>query len=210
MKLLDNQKGIVLITSLMLTLITLVVVLALLYMITAGTTSSGKLTQYRTSMDASYGGAQIVAKDVIPYILTNYALTPAALVTQMTGATGFQGMIGINAAQAACVQAKLKNATANWPAGCDAIAPASKVPDLTVQLPAANGATPFVVYSKIVSTKLGNSDMGGVNLVGAAVTESGNNVIYPPSQPYLYTIEVQGQKKGDTKISADLEVLYAY
>lgn len=207
MKPVQNEKGIVLVTSLMLTLITLVVVTGLLYMITAGTTASGKLTQYQTALDASYGGAEIVTKDVIPFVLSNYS--SATLVNTLTGSTGFQNVNLKVLTTQACLQAKLKKGTASWPAGCDSVAAPSKLPDLTMQLPSAGG-TPFIVYSKIVSTKVGNSDMGGLNLIGGGVADPGSNVIYPQSQPYLYTIAIQGQKQSDTKVSADLEVLYAY
>ena len=206
-KTLGNERGIVLVTSLMLTLITLVVTMALLYTITAGTTASGKLTQYRTTVDAAYGGAEIVSKDVIPFLLANYS--SATLVSKLTGSSGFQGVNLSLVTTQACLQAKLKKGTANWPAGCYSATSAAVSPDLTMQLP-STGGTPITVYSKILSTKAGNSDMGGISLIGGGVSDPGNNVIYPLSQPFLYTIEVQGQRQGDTKIGADLEILYAY
>src|ERR1700674_2329958 len=211
MKALRNEKGIVLVTTLMLTLIILVVITALLYMMTTGTKISGAQKRYLTALDASYGGAEIVAKDIIPLILRNYS-SGSSLSNSLGGLVGTSGIYsGVhlqfpsnNPNAQMCLQEKLRKSTGFWPAVCLDSLPPAKMADLTLQLQ-STGSSPFTVYSKIVSTRVGNSDMSGFNLIGGGVAES-NNIVYPQSQPYLYTIEVQGQRVGDASISSDVEV----
>ena len=212
MKALGNQKGIMLVTTLMLTLILLVIVMVLFYLMTAGSKISGAQKRYRTALDASYGGAEIVVKDIIPLVLRSYS-SGTTLNSSLGGLTATYSNInlqfpGSNPGAQMCLQYKLKSSTASWPAAClDTAAPA-KLPDFTLQLQSSS-STPFTVFSKIVATRAGNSDLSGFSLLGAGVTES-DSIAYPQSQPYLYTIEIQGQLQGDASISSDLEVLYAY
>ena len=205
MKTIRNQKGIALVTTLMLTLISLAVILALLYMVTRGTQASGMNKKYRTALEASYGGAEVVAKAIIPFVLQNYS-TPS-LLSNLEGVNGF-GAIGLKVEDESCLQRKIMYPTASWAADCDAVASPSKLPDMTMQLPAQEGSH-FMIYAKIMDTQEGNSDMGGIALEGAGVSE-GSNVIVPQHQPFLYKIEVQGQLKDDESVSSDLEVIYAY
>src|SRR6185369_11411972 len=65
MCILKNNKGIALVTSLMFTMISLVICMALLHMIISGAQTSGAYKRYRTALDASYGGSEIVARDLI-------------------------------------------------------------------------------------------------------------------------------------------------
>ena len=206
MKILRNDKGIALVTTLMLTMLSLVIILSLLYMVTRGVQASGSQKRYHTALEASYGGTEIFTKAVIPFILQNYS--SPTLISSLTGSSGFANVgLQVNI-PASCLQAKILKGTESWPAGCDATASPSKAPDMTLQLQSDSG-NPFVVYTKIVNTQQGNTDMGGLALEGASVSE-GSNVITPQPKPYLYKMEVQGQRKGDGSVSSDLEVLYAY
>ncbi len=204
MKLLRSQDGIALVTSLMLTLISLTMVMALLYMITQGTKVSGQMKHYKTALDASYGGSEILTKDVFPFILRGYS--SSTLVTDVT--SGFSGVtLQVNTTQN-CLQSKLTKATANWPSGCDSGPSASKNPDLNIKLQAVSG-NPFKVYSKIVDTTVGNSDVSGLQLEGAGVAE-GSTVLTPQHFPYIYRLEVQGERENNPTAQANLEILYAY
>ena len=217
MKALRNEKGIALVTSLMLTMITLGIVMALLYMITAGTQLSGMQKKYATALDASYGGADLIAKDIIPFVISNLNLTSSGLSTALNNTynvallNNYNLNLTVTPTQAACLQAKIQtdNTQTPWPSGCNANRLPSENPDMTFQLPSQYGNSPYTIYSEIVSTRVGNSDMSGLNLIGYGVAET-SNIVYPQSQPYFYKIEVQGQKAGDTSVSANLEVLYAY
>ena len=113
-KCLNNEKGIALVTALMLTLISLTIIMALLYMITAGTKLSGAQKRYKSSLEASQGGAEILLKDIIPTVMRNYS--SSTLVTQVQN--DFSAVaLQVDSAQN-CLQAKLTRPSSQWPAGC--------------------------------------------------------------------------------------------
>lgn len=204
MNVLQSRNGIALVTSLMLTLISMTIVMALMYMITQGTQVSGQYKRYKTALDATYAGPEIYMKDVFPMILRNYS--SATLVTDVTNA--FSGVsLQVNTTPS-CLQSKLTKATANWPTGCDSSPFAAKNPDMNITLQASTG-NPFTVYSKIIDTSVGNTDVSGLQLEGAGVAE-GSSVITPQHFPYIYRVEVQGQRQNNPTAQANIEVLYAY
>ncbi|MBK5276682.1 MAG: hypothetical protein JJE30_16760 [Desulfuromonadales bacterium] len=204
MRCLDNNNGFALVTSLMLTLLSLVIVMSLLYMITQGTKVSGLNKKYKTALEASYGGTELFTKDILPFVMRNYSST--TLVTDLV--TTF-GADRLSVGSQSCLQAKLKNATLNWPAVCgnNNSNPKDR-PDVTYTMQATSG-NPFLVYSKIVDTVIGNSDLGGLQLEGAGVAES-LPVITPQHFPYIYRVEIQGERQSNAGTQANLEVLYAY
>jgi len=205
MKLLKNNDGIALVTALMLTMISLTIVMAVLYMVTQSITQSGQLKKYRTALDASYGGSEIVVKDILPVILQNYSST--SLVTTVEGDFGGVGLDVLTNQN--CLQSKLTRNTSAWPASCgDISSEPKKSPDMSFSLQAASG-NPFIVYSKIVSTVVGNSDTGGLQLEGSGVAES-SSLLTPQHFPYIYTMEVQGERQNNPTTKANIEVLYAY
>src|SRR5208337_63191 len=66
MSYIKNQKGVALITSLLLTLIILGIIMLAIYFVTRGTVLSGFEKRYATTRDASEGGIEIITKDIIP------------------------------------------------------------------------------------------------------------------------------------------------
>src|ERR1039458_4183808 len=97
MKVFRNEQGIALVTSLMITLISLTMILALLYMATTGIQVSSMNKRYKTVLDAAYGGADVVAKDIIPYTInqiynTTITASPTALVTALNTGTTYAGI----------------------------------------------------------------------------------------------------------------------
>lgn len=204
MKFLSENKGFALVTSLMFTLITLTIVMALLYMITQGTQMSAQQKKYKTSLDASYGGTEIITKDVFPLILKNYS--SPTLNSDIT--TTFAAVNMQVATSQSCLQSKLTKSTASWPIGCSNTSEPKKSPDLTFRLSASSGNA-FIVYSKIVDTTSGNSDLSGLQLEGAGVAES-NSVLTPKHTPYIYRLEIQGERQSNATTQANIEVLYAY
>lgn len=205
MKFLRNNNGIALVTSLMFTLITLGIVMALLLMITRGTTVSGMNKKYKTALEASYGGTEIFTKDMFPFILRNYS--SASLITDVRNTFGGTGVTNVLATQN-CLQSKLTKSTVDWPAGCSNSPSPKQSPDISFSLTAVSG-NPFIVYSKIVDTVKGNSDIGGLQLEGAGVAET-SSVLTPQSFPYIYRLEVQGERQNNPTAQANIEVLYAY
>lgn len=207
MKVLRSRDGIALVTSLMLTLISMTIVMALMYMMTYGTQVSGQFKRYKTALDASYGGTEILTKDILPMVLRNYS--SSTLVTDLVSSTTGFGAIGlqVNTTQN-CLQSKLTKATANWPAACDSSPFAAKNPDMNFSLQASTG-NPYTVFSKIVDTTVGNSDVSGLQLEGSGVAE-GSTVLTPQHFPYVYRVEIQGQRQNSQGAQANVEVLYAY
>lgn len=204
MKPLRSQQGIALVTSLMLTLISLTIAMALLYMITQSTRASGQMKNYKTALEASYGGSEIITKDIFPFIMRGYS--SSTLITDVS--SGFSGVnLQVTTTQN-CLQSKLTMATAAWPNGCDAGPSPTQNPDMNLTLQAVSG-NPFKVYSKIVDTTVGNSDVSGLQLEGSGVAE-GSTVLTPQHFPYIYRVEVQGERQDNPTAQANIEVLYAY
>lgn len=210
MKFLNNEKGIALVTSLMLTLLTLTISMVMLYMVLQSTQMSGAHKRYKNSLDAAKGGVDIVTMDALPYLLS-FAVDPNAtsfidrLTSSMPGL--LDATVGVTDA---CLQAKLTSK--DWSAACG-IASSNinpkDTPDLTFTLKSlfSNAPSGYKVYTKIVSTTPGSTDMSGRNLEGQSTTEA------PPGDvgaPYLYRIEVSSEKVTNPLEKANLSVLYAY
>jgi len=203
MNYLSNQKGIALITALMLTLICLSIVMAMYYLIGQGVTTSASQKTYRTASEASYGGADIVLKDVVPLVFQG--LSSASIHDEFTGSVDLQFPSGSK-----CLHDKLSMKTSDWPTSCSQTLDAKTSSDLTFTLKADSvSAKPFKVYSKIVDTVNGNSDTSGLQLEGAGVAEA-SSVITPQHFPYVYRLEVQAERSVNATEQANLSVMYAY
>lgn len=203
MKYTDNNKGFALITSLMLTMLSLTIVMALLLMITQGTQMSGLNKKYKTSIEASYGGAEILARNVMPFVMQNYS--SATLKTDLE--SEFYP-VHLDVVSASCLQTKLRKPTSAWPSICSSTPNPKQSPDITYTMEATAG-NPFIVYSKIVHTTSGNTDISGIALEGTGVAES-SSILSPQHFPYIYRLEVQGERQNSAGAQANIEVLYAY
>lgn len=205
-----NEDGIALVTSLMMTLITLGIIMSVLYLITSSIQNTGANKRYRSAVEAAYGGTELVVKDLLPMILRDIAST--TLGTDISTYNQDNNItVSMNTTQQ-CLQAKLTMPTNLWAAnGCPpnatTINPTSQS-DVQITLPATNG-TQFTVYSKIVDTIAGNTDTSGLQLEGAGVAES-NTIIVPQHFPYVYRLEVQGQRSVNPAEKSNISVLYAY
>jgi hypothetical protein len=199
-----NNQGIALVTSLMLTLISLTIVMALLYIVAQGIRTSGQNRRYRTAVEASYGGAEIMVKDIIPVMMQNYSSgTFSADVQTSFSGVGLQVLSGSK-----CMQSKLVRSTADWPSSCSSVPNPKVSPDMRMTLQATSGS-PFIVTSKIVDTVAGNSDTSGLQLEGSGVAES-SSLLTPKSIPYIYRVEIQGERQSNSTSQANVEVVYAY
>lgn len=198
--LLKRNDGIALVTSLLLTLISLTMVLALMLMIQQSIQASGATKRYKSAVEAAYGGTQIVTKDIFPLILQNMAT--ANLISSFSNIN-----LQVPSGQT-CLQAKLTTPTSAWPSGCDSAVQAKSNPDISITLSAASG-NPYTVYSKIVDTVKGNTDTSGFELDTHSVAEI-LSVVTPQHLPYLYRIEIQGERSTTAAERSNLTVLYAY
>jgi hypothetical protein len=201
MKKIQNERGIALVMALMLSFLSLVIVLALLYMITQGTKVSAANKRYKSALEASYGGVEVFTKDIIPQLM---GASGSSFSTVLTSAIGW--------GTTACTAEKLANSPLLW-SNCDSNAKSidPKIGyDATFTLRGQLGSN-FNVYAKIVDTQPGNSDTSGAELLdsGAGVAYGASGVS-PKHMPALYRIEIQGERDTNPLEKARLSVLYAY
>jgi hypothetical protein len=205
MKTLKNERGIALVTSLLLTLISLAIIMAILYMVTQGTKLSAAHKRYKNALEASYGGTELFTKQILPQVFTN--TTTGTLANQFS-------TYDMQLVSNKCFQAKLGMPTANWGADCSAASKTydpTATPDLSIKLLGTDPQNAFRVFSKIVDTVPGNSDISGFALLDSGSGVTGSNAgISPMHIPAMYRIEVQGQKENNPKEKSQLSVLYAY
>jgi len=213
-----------LVTALMFTALALVIAISLLSMITSSIQTSAALKRYRTVLDATYGGSEILVKDVV-----NASFGFHDYSSSSVNYSGFMdsslGTLSASAEFSGCLRQRLTLPTIQWSGVCKSVnLNAGKNPDISFELASASGI-PFVVHSKIVDTMerrflvyagsapktiviAGNSDTSTYSLDGASVTESGAVTI--PHYPYVYRMEVQGERKENPLEKARISVQYAY
>jgi hypothetical protein len=218
MKLLANQKGIALVTALMLTLISLTIVMYLMYMITAGVKMSGANKRYKTAQEAAYGSTDIVLRDVIPILFNNMTGAGWSPRTNL-GASGFASFLNIESSTDDCLKEKLTRPASKWSSTCSSLPDAKTAYDIKLNL--NSNADPFSVYTKIVETmcsdpkpypvgKCTGSDLSGVHLDCAAGTTGGCGGVSVQHLPATYRIEVQGERSTNPLEKSKLSILYAY
>jgi len=208
MKYLRNEDGIALLTALMFTLLCLGMISMLLYYVTAGTRMSAAQKRYRNSLEASYGGTDLMTKTIIPRLFDNYSSGKSSLLADFgaaskLGLTFDSGKLGT----------KLTTATAAWPSAVSKTVNPKDAPDITFTLKGTSTAGDFKVYTKIIDTVTGVGliDSSGIDYLDAGIGVSGtSSSTQTPRSPTLYSIEVQGEKAVGPKEKAGLSVLYAY
>ncbi len=223
MRILYENKGVALVTSLMFTLISLALVLLLLYIVTQNISLSASHRRYKTALEASYGGVEVFTKEIIPQIFKDYSSAGAFSITR-SGMTSSMGDISLRVASSdSCMMQKLFSPSSKWTNCTDdqkssALASIASSPDMTFKLQGISRASEYTVFTKIVDTLPGNTDTstikGNETLLsgsGAAynpdVTNGGINVKHIPAR---YRIEVQGEKTLRPLEKASISVLYAY
>jgi len=187
----------------MFTLISLGIIMALLQFVLMGTRMSASQKTYRNSLEASYGGVELVAKEIIPKLFGSYSTGSNTLMTTFAGSSKISLVLNNSS-----LKDKLAKDTKDWPTTLNKIPDAKVSPDMTFKLRGANDN--FMVYNKIIDTVTGNSDVSGRDLdpgIGVAGTGAG---IAPKHAPHLITFEVQGERETNPKEKAVLSVLYAY
>lgn len=224
MKFLNNERGIALVTSLMLTLISLVIIMALMYYVTTGIQMSAASKRYKNVVDAGYGGVSLTVNEIIPNlnnaIFGNFSSGEGSGVQKLLSQYGGSAHIDLALPNVACLQSKLDNATGNWGTACGdnnkSLDPKT-APDFTFvlksDLAGFNPKPGYRVYSKIVDTPVkGNTDKADrPNLrKGENVTEStaveGTGITIPTT----YRIEVRAEQEANPLERANISVLYAF
>lgn len=206
MKSIRNERGIALITALMLSFLALVIILALMYLISRGTAVSAANKRYKNALEASYGGAEVFTKDILPQLMGG--VSPTDLTSVLAGALYIR--------DDDCTDSKMLSAPSQWlcSAASKSLDPKNE-PDATFKLrgqpiPGLSN-TDFNIYAKIVDTQPGNSDTSGVDFLdSAAGVAYGVSGVSPMHMPATYRIEVQGERETNPQEKAKLSVLYVY
>lgn len=185
-----NESGIALMLVLVLSAISLAIMAGMIYMITQGTIVSGIEKRYKTALEASKGGTEVVFQFIGDRGTSNL---PVNLIKTPTDP---------------CLTDKLTKATANWNPSCDS--------SITINTATGNESTydmsfafgSYNVYSKIVDTVEGNSSPA--ESLEVKQVESAGSLIKAQSVPYLYTIEVHTENPTNIAERAKLSILYQY
>lgn len=212
MKVIRCERGIALITALLFTMLTLVIVLGLLYMVLQNTKIVASQQVYRNAVEASYGGAEVVLKEIIPELMNPTGPLPADLLASFPSE---MNMEFYSKPDGSCFRDKLLRAPSGWSANCtagDATNVNPKImPDLKFELKSPTHGK-YVVSSKIVDTDPGApylpSPPGGP-LGGGGVTASGGSGL-SSGQHYVYRVEIIGERKDNPAENGQLSVLYEY
>jgi hypothetical protein len=220
-----NERGVALVTALMLTLISLGIIMALLHIVMQSTKMSAMSKFYKNSVEASYGGVEGVGKDILPHVFANISSTSLAIMKTKYSNVSLDFLVSD-----ACMKQKLTLPPGNWLA-CTAeqrsygLSYVKSAPDLSFILKGLPGQPGYKVFSKIVDTTPGNTDAAA----GKAAAEMGQTfliagatgVAYDPGSgsgsavavkhiPYLFKFEVQGERETNAKERSNLSVLYAF
>jgi hypothetical protein len=215
MNIINNEKGIALVTALMLTLISLAVVTTLMYFVTAGIKVSAANKRYKNVVESAYGGVSLAVNEFIPSlnnaIFGEYNTDVATLLAKYG-----TGSIDLALPSGACLRQKLDNASADWGTCSKSLDPKDN-PDMTFVLKSnLTGHTSdagFRVYTKIVDTPVkGNTDKAdNPNLSkGENITESAEIEGTGVTIPTTYRVEVRAERETNAKEKANISVLYAF
>lgn len=221
---LRNNKGIALVTSLMLTMITLGIVMALFYVITQSIKISSATKRYRNVTEAAYGGGELMAFDIIGNAWKNYSSAGGALNKL---ASTYSNINLSASASNDCFTQKLSSPISNW-TNCSSpqksmdISSIRSSPDLTFLLKGTSSNQNYKVYAKIVDTSSGNTDTASSAMLsisdkdgllsgsGTAYNKTGAGNVNIQHVPFGYRIEIQGEKETDAIEKSNVTVLYAF
>lgn len=202
MGMLKNEKGMALVSALMLGLIGMLMIAALLFMVDTGTWISGSKKRYQIALDATHGGLNFFSKEIIQTGLMgtplnamgNYGLnfTPGIpspdfttkLTTRGDTRDGFWPYDPTLPNTANAFNASDATFTFTFPSS----------PDVTVS-------------TTILDTSRGNSSVAANQLVSGGVVNNNNGAAMPQHIPYLYQTQTQAQNSRENAI---LSAIYAY
>ncbi len=192
-------------------------VMSLLYFVTQSIRVSSTTKMYKNALEASYGGSEIVAFEVIDKAFKDYTLFSTTNLFQN---------ISFNLLNSNCFKQKLELPSSGW-TQCSAdekdfsLAKIKTAPDMTFNLKGQSLTNYYQVYSKIVDTSAGNTDTtptssatpddsGGLLTGSGAGYKKSGNPVDVQHIPYTYRFEVQGESAQNTQQKSNLTVLYAY
>jgi hypothetical protein len=193
-KIVNNERGMALVSALVLGALGMLMVASLLMMVNTGTWVSGSQKVYQIALDSAYGGINLFTKEIIQRGVGGTNL----------GTMGTYGGILAQSITDADFTTKLTT-TGNI---TDGIFPNDTV-DVTVTLAFPSGPS-MVVSTNIVSASLGNSGTSSNLLQGGGVVNNNSGTITPQHIPYLYQVDTLGQSAANPRENASLSSIYAY
>ncbi len=210
-----NEKGIALITALMMSLITLTIIMYLMYMITGSVTESGVNKRYKTVLEASYGSSELIIKEIFPLLLSDVSKS----ATNLSSST-LASALEITSTTDSCFQQKLTRPSSKWSADCSRSPDAPTNPDVTIKLKSTS-LDKITVYTKIIETicsdprpypdgKCTGSDLSGVGLDAGSGVSYGTSGVTVQQLPATYRVEIEGQRSSNPLEKTKLSVLYSY
>lgn len=199
----QNERGVALITTLILALIGMLMVSSLIYMVQSGIWGSGSRKNYQLALDAAHGGLNILTKDAVQ------AGIQGAKLSELGNYGGL--LTGVTSDD--CFRQKLTQTTsaANW-SSCnlaDLTTPTSN-PDAVFTLTFPAPQPNMLVNAKIVNTGRGNSSTSQNVLETGGVVSNNSGTVTPQHIPYLYQTEVLAQSAQNPRERAWLSAIYAY
>lgn len=187
---LGSEKGVALVMALILGLIGMLMIASLLYMAGTGIWTSGSKNRYQTALEASHGGMDFFAKEIIQRGLGG---------TTLSAMGNYNGLLSV-------VTADVDFTTKLTTTGAY---PATPV-DATLTLAFTTPTPDINVTATILSTSRGNSGTSSNVLVGGGVVGSNQGTVTPQHIPYLFQTEIQAQSVTGTRERATLSAIYAY
>lgn len=208
----QNDRGMALLIVLVLSAIGLGLMTTLIYLITSGTQVSGIQRRYRTALEASMGGKDVILevlamKDSSMTDIDAYLASLGDIVVTYRTPSSCTGMGGLTG-----FQAKLRTSSSSW-VDCDstiAVDTSTATPNYDMKFDL--GIYPrYTVYAKIVDTISGSAVGAATKLRGGAgVLTSQGDAIQVAGVPNMYTVEIQTENSANPQERAKLQVLYQY
>jgi hypothetical protein len=213
----SSEKGLALVTVLVLSLICLTIISTLLYMVIQGTKFSGFYKRYETAREAALGGAAL-GSDLI--MQRGELIVPGLINMASTCDCGDPDDPNDNeyGGVPSCICDKLCDTAIVYPGpvlnwvNCGpvdiSLDPATN-PDIQFTLTGLN--TTYLVSAKIVDVVRGNTNLSGEALGGTGVVASTSTTIQSVLVPYMYRVEILAEDvTGDTLERARFSALYAF
>ena len=187
-----NEKGIALVTALILAMVSMAIATATIYMVLQSTSISGLEKRYTTALGAAKGGAEVATK-----VITYGGTDPTGLVTINTSSN--------------CLDQKLQlrktdeNGNNQW-TNCTSQQRSLDVtesPDMTMTL--GN----YTINMKIVDTIEGNTKLGSDLEVKGVVASLSGYFKNPTVVPRTYRTEIRSVNNNNSQDTAEVTALYA-
>ena len=205
---LDNQRGVALVTSLMLGVFGMLMVLALVYLVSTGTWISGAKVRYQRALDSAYGGIQFFVSEIIQRGIGGATLTSMGAFGNMNVVANISNAdFASKLTTTGFVNDPAEDATRPYPDNSLTSNAPNDFADIVATFTMPNGNN-ITVSNTILSTTRGNSGTSSNLLLSGGVVNNSSGTFTPQHFPYLYQVETRGQ--GAANENARLSGIYAY